>query len=179
MKQYTIFIPLNPQAWNTPPYFIGRRGGKQIVMSGRDEENHAFKEAIKEELIKAKAEMIEPPYEIELYIWRKIEHGRKAVDLTNMQKLIEDSLQGTVIDNDRNVVKFSTTVVEQTPDSPQFFIVTIKRVDYNIKQFVLDNLNKLFGPVVSYLAQERINGVRLADQAQQFARHIGNSWPPK
>jgi Holliday junction resolvase RusA-like endonuclease len=117
-------LPINPEPWAMGPVGAGRRGGKIAPYVGRNQQLHAFKEAVKAEL--EGAQKLPPAeYELHFWFWRNIAQyettkGRKAsrnvADVTNMQKATEDALQGILIDNDRNVKHISSTLMAEGPD---------------------------------------------------------------
>lgn len=117
-------VPVNPEPWRVPPMSPGRIGRKLIVRAGRDLQSHTFKEAVRESLEEQGAEMLPAPYELHFHFYRQQaayetekggSHQKHVADATNMQKLVEDALQGVLIDNDRNVRHVSSQIVEQGP----------------------------------------------------------------
>jgi Holliday junction resolvase RusA-like endonuclease len=84
----------------------------------------AFEEAVREELLAQQPNMIEGEVSIKIFLWRQLGKGIKQADATNMQKAIEDAMQGIVILNDRNVRSISTEIMEQNGflDEPRIMI---------------------------------------------------------
>jgi len=137
MNDYQIIgLSVNPIPWRVPPMKVGRgRGGKgTYVQAGRDQELFAYQEAIREELARIGARMMDPPYRIRFWFWRRLdpqvtESGRKSnmhrVDATNMQKATEDALQGLVIGNDADVVDVRSIIVDQDPTTTPGVVIEI------------------------------------------------------
>lgn len=122
-----IYLDVNPEPWAVGPLALGKRNGKMFPRMERNASVHAFKEAVREELERIEIEPMPPEfrYRLEFYFWRRLESyigesGRKAnahvADATNMQKALEDALQGVLIDNDRDVQIVGSWIVEQGPD---------------------------------------------------------------
>lgn len=118
------YIPINPEQWKVGPLGVGRSNGRLRPYIGRDQQLYSFQQAVKEEL---KGVDCLPPgeYELHFYLWRNVatwetptgkSAHRNAVDATNMQKALEDALQGVLITNDRYVKRVGSTIVEQGPD---------------------------------------------------------------
>jgi Holliday junction resolvase RusA-like endonuclease len=104
-------LAVNPDPWAIGPLGVGKRNGKYFPYVGRNNQLHSYKEAIASELA-------EGTYDLSFYFWRRLdEHasGRKHVaDATNLQKATEDALQGILFDNDRDVHRITSTIVEQS-----------------------------------------------------------------
>lgn len=114
-------LDLNPIQWAVGPVVTGRKGGKIYGNIGRNQELHAYKEAVREALEDI-AVLIPGEVELRLYFWRQREeyvthqartHRKHEADLTNLQKAFEDALQDLCIENDKNVRAVRTVVVEQ------------------------------------------------------------------
>lgn len=122
MSQLIYACAVNPEPWKTPPMSAVRKGGRAIVVAGRDVKGHSYKEAIRDELLAQGATVQPGPYKLTLLFWRRLDtyetktgrnHTRHRADATNMQKLTEDALQGVLIDNDVNVHAVSAEIIEQ------------------------------------------------------------------
>ena len=123
-----FLLPINPEPWKTPPYSVGRnRKTKQpIVIAGRDETGFMFKEAAQEEMVLQGAQKVDPPYRIEFWFWRHLEEKAKETDATNMQKLLEDAMQGIILNDDRFVRKISSNNMEQGLDVPGMILIEVE-----------------------------------------------------
>lgn len=119
-KDYWFSMNLNSEPWSVGSLSIGKRNGKFYPKMSPNHQLVAFKEAVKEELEQVK-HLPTGEYELTFYIWRKLERyqGEKKMvqknqtDATNLQKALEDGLQGVLFDNDRNVRDIRTIIVEQ------------------------------------------------------------------
>lgn len=133
MPEQTFCIFTNPEPWRVPPMSPGRnkKTGKLIVASGRDELVASYQEEVREELLRQGAYLMDPGYKVEFYFHRIKERvntgsGRKntrnRADATNMQKALEDALQGTVIHNDVDVLDIHSRIIPSDSMSSEPFI---------------------------------------------------------
>lgn len=134
MAVQSFLILTNPEPWRVPPMSPGRaKNGHLITKSGRDEMLFSYQEEVREALTSAGAYVMEPGYKIDLYFYRLQEtvntgSGRKnkrsRADATNMQKAVEDALQGTVIHNDVDTYDIHSRVIPAGTmgDEPFVFI---------------------------------------------------------
>lgn len=120
-------LDINPEPWAVGPLGVARSSGQLRPYMGRNQQLDAYKEAVRDELITrypGQMEVKPPYYELDFFFWRNqaiYEGANKTVqkniaDATNMQKATEDALQGLLIENDRQVVHVSATIVAQGPD---------------------------------------------------------------
>lgn len=153
------YIPINPDPWAIGPLQIGKRNGKMFPQVGRNQQLAAFKEAVKEELLSQGAELLPSGlYEVEFYFWRRLDSGagtRKHVaDATNLQKATEDALQNVLIDNDRNVARVRSTIVEQSEELSVEPCIAIRVMLYEgfdpaeIPQEIWDKIDNTEGPIL-------------------------------
>jgi Holliday junction resolvase RusA-like endonuclease len=119
-----IHLPLNPEGWAMGPLSIGKKNGKFFPKVGRNQQLHAYKEAVAD-LIAQEVPLPAGEYELYFWFWKQLDsyetesgkrHQRHLADATNLQKATEDALQGVLIDNDRHVRKIGSTIVEQGPN---------------------------------------------------------------
>ena len=117
-------IPINPEPWAIGPLSMGRKNGRMFPKVGRNQQLHAYKEAVAAELADT-TPLPEGEYRLEFYFWRQIarytdtkgrKQSRNVADTTNLQKATEDALQGVLFSNDRNVKSILSTIVEEGPD---------------------------------------------------------------
>lgn len=152
-----VFIRIegvNPQPWT--PGEVGRRGKFSTLV--KDQQLVVYQAAIQELLgahVERKnrvttitkipggfADWFEPldmPLRVEFRLWRRIEQwetpaGRKQssriADATNMQKALEDALQGIVFKNDKKNTHITTDVREQAKGiEPAIEIEVRERMD--------------------------------------------------
>lgn len=120
MSHRWYVLNINAEPWAIGSLDIGRRNGKIFPRIGPNLQLKSFQEAVKEEL--EGVEMMPPgEYVLEFFIWRSIDSydgaGKRVkknqVDATNIQKGLEDALQGVLFNNDRAVRDVSTVIVEQ------------------------------------------------------------------
>lgn len=133
MTDKFFVIALNAVPWGVGPMTTLRKGGRVIPFMGKNQQLAAFQEAVKEELINGT--MTQGEVELKFYIWRQLEeltvYGSRnrtvhQADATNMQKAIEDALQGVLIENDRNVRRISTEIVQQDNEATPCIVVHVK-----------------------------------------------------
>lgn len=134
-----VRLELNPIPWTSGTAGIRRVNGKLVPYIAKDPGLAAYQTAVREQLIAAldgntSVHLVHPPYKIVFYLWRALEQAdvgmdrkRRAhqADATNMQKALEDALQGILIGNDRDVDDIRTVLVEQGPDVEPGIVVQI------------------------------------------------------
>lgn len=153
--------PIWHQMWLNPePWAIGsvtpRRGGNRISPNVN---LVTYQEAVKEAL--ADVEMLPPDYrKITFYFWRQQAQyigmddrvrSRNQADSTNMQKALEDALQGVLFENDREVRDIRSMIVEQGYDvTPCIWIkAEIFKPQNWMTEFPLEYIEQILkGPVV-------------------------------
>lgn len=117
-------IPLNPEPWAIGPVSAGRgRGGGIFAKVGANAQLVAFQKAVKEAITDSDI-ILQFNVQLTFYFWRHLarydKDGRTVqkhqVDATNMQKGLEDALQGVLFANDNQVRDIRSVVVDQGPD---------------------------------------------------------------
>lgn len=134
----TFFIDgINPEPWTASEGSIGRHKGKLTVQFYKSAGLEAYQQAVKEELLlnytpDDRLHGDGEPIDLEFYFWRNLattdlieRRGRRnRADATNMQKALEDALQGVLFPNDRDVRSIRSVIVEQGADvEPAILIV--------------------------------------------------------
>lgn len=123
MTEHWYHLTINPEPWAVGSLGIGKKQGKFYPYMGANPQLNSYKEAVAEELA-AYDQLAPGEYELEFYFWRVLDdyetgsgrrHRKHLADTTNLQKATEDALQGVLIDNDRNVRRISSEIVEQGP----------------------------------------------------------------
>lgn len=111
-------VEVNPEPWAVGPLGVGRRGGKIWAYVGRNEQLYSYQEAVKEELTVRSPALWVGDVELFFLFWRQVEreHHKNYADSTNLQKATEDAIQGVLIENDRNVRKVGSQIMEQGPN---------------------------------------------------------------
>jgi len=145
METRWFYVPVNPEPWETGGLAIHRRGGKTFPVMTPSGRLEAYKEAVREELA-AYDQLPWREYQLTFYFWRKleasltVESGRRItphqVDATNMQKALEDALQGVLISNDRDVRRIESVIVEQgtAVKTPRTFIRADKWIGFEVDE---------------------------------------------
>lgn len=118
---------INPEPWAIGPLGYRKLAGKIQPFVGPNLKLQSFQNEVKDELERIINH--EPPSTamctLRFFFWRRLETwdtptGRKSgahqADVTNLQKGLEDALQGIIITNDRNVQSITSEIVEQGPD---------------------------------------------------------------
>lgn len=121
-----IALAINPEPWAIGPVSVGRKNGGLFPIVGQNAQLAAFQEAVREELNGYQgAAGDDERLKITFYFWRTLDsyetkrgtrHRKHVVDATNMQKALEDALQGILFENDRTNHDIRSVVVEQGPD---------------------------------------------------------------
>lgn len=128
--QFCIVIEgINPEPWMAPDLTTLRRGGRTIPAATKKEALRSYQMAVKES--------VEAAYDdgpitagtniwLRFYFWRQLElepvgdqgrmRRRRRVDATNLQKSLEDALQGVLYENDRDVVWPMSFIIAQDHD---------------------------------------------------------------
>lgn len=113
-------LDVNPDPWAIGPLQLGRRNGKMFPMIGPNRQLAAYKEAVKEQLADVNPLESGQQYDLTFYFWRRLDgSGRNlkhTADATNLQKATEDALQGVLFENDRDVLRITSVIVEQGPE---------------------------------------------------------------
>jgi len=151
VSEWDVYVlGVQPEPWTAPSVSVGRRNGKAYPAVYQSTALKAYKEAVREELERLGPRKIDGPVQLRLYFWRALpvyvsespqkgdidvlgathnsasrKHRKHEADLTNMQKLLEDSLQGLLFDNDRDVKHVEVTVVEQEKDTEPCVVIQI------------------------------------------------------
>ena len=129
-----LFLPVNPEPWTSPTSSTGRKGGRVVAFSHKNARLRAYQAMIREEV---EAFHDHVPFaesvQVEFYFWRALEQyevngklrRRHAADATNLQKALEDALQGLLFTNDRNVTRIMSQMVEQGPDVEPGIVIKV------------------------------------------------------
>lgn len=174
-------LPVNPEPWAVGPLDVLRRGGRLIPSMGQNQQLASYKEAVAEEFLSRYGRLDEalerPKYMLDLYFWRNRARyttpaqqtaARNDADATNMQKATEDALQGVCIDNDRNVVRVSSTIMAQGSEVTPGLIIRLQ-----------------WGITVEHaqIGQMEIPTLQLLELSQMMVEATrasgSNEWPPR
>ncbi len=154
---YRVYI--NPEPWVVPPFSAIPKGKRYIPVAGKDHRGENVKAAIRETLTALDAPMHEPPYRIHLEFHRQLEqyvtesgrnNTRNKADATNMQKLTEDALEGTLIHNDVDTACITGHIIEQSKETVPFIDIMVigewVPVDTRPPEFANESPTALFTP---------------------------------
>lgn len=143
---------INAEPWTAPSVSHGRRGGAVTTTVYKNEQLRSFQEAVGEAMERQypDAPKLEGAIELEFYIWRQqaVYQGRRGkvqkhqVDATNLQKALEDALQGYLYGNDREVHAIKTTVMAQGPDVTPRILIGVHTLA-GLPQWPTDKLNHM------------------------------------
>lgn len=149
-------VGVNAEPWAIGPITVGRKGKGHFPIVGRNQKLASYQEALAAEL--EGAGILEGEVEITLFIWRRLDNGLSfdgkkhrahQADATNIQKATEDAIQGVLIQNDRNVRKVTTEIVEQNATVEP--CVAIRTRPYepfdpaNVPEFIWPAIDRLQG----------------------------------
>lgn len=131
---------VNPEPWAVGPVGTGRKNGKVYAYIGPNAQLVAYQNAVREQLGDREISPLVGDVELTFFFWRRLDtyltpHGRKAhkeeADSTNLQKGLEDALQGILFANDRSVKRITSEVVKQDPDIEPRIVIGAKRYESN------------------------------------------------
>jgi Holliday junction resolvase RusA-like endonuclease len=140
-------LDLNPEPWATGTISTGRRNGKSYGRMAPEPTLVAYQEAAREVLrekiresdpdLEDSCSLMVRPVRITFFFWRQIEsyvglqgkvNTRNVADVTNLQKALEDALQGTVIENDRQVADIRSVLVEQDRNIRGKIVIRVEEI---------------------------------------------------
>lgn len=132
-------LDLNPEPWRIGPVTVARNHKNKGMYAkvGRDQQLHAYKMAVQEQLQEYNTFMMPGMFVARYYFWRKRdhyttqnqrEHRKHEVDVTNLTKSTEDACQGILFGNDRDCVGIENYMFEQGPDVKPRVVVGVSPV---------------------------------------------------
>lgn len=133
---------INPEPWTAPEVSIGRKGGKVYPAVYKTETLRAYQEAIKDSLSDIEDHVIDDgePFALHFWFWRQLPDydlgdGRRSrrhiADATNLQKALEDALQGVLFKNDRWCLDVRSTMVEQGHETVPGIVIELEPIAGN------------------------------------------------
>lgn len=149
-----FLLEINPEQWDVGRAGVARRNGKLVPYISRNDRLHSYQQAVKEILQEQNITPVTGKYALQFYFWRRLdlqtnmETGRKSrrhsSDTTNLQKALEDALQGVLIGNDSDVIDIHSVVVEQGQDVRGMIVVGLDVVSDNISDAALELPNEVY-----------------------------------
>jgi hypothetical protein len=121
-------LPIQPEPWRVPPHGIGRKNGGLFVTSGSDEQLVTYQHAVRD-LLWDKYGPTEDlladtsPVKLTFYYVRQLGKGIHAADATNLNKALEDALQGVLYENDRIVLDVRGVIIAQHVEATAPYVV--------------------------------------------------------
>ncbi len=165
--RYTLW--LNPEPWAVGTISSGRKNGKIFSRISPDPNLAAFQRAVKEELIGVP--MLPSDYtKITFFFWRQQavyldsldrRRHRNQADATNMQKGLEDALQGILFENDRDVQDIRSVIIEQGLNITPCIVIQAERF----------SSEKIYQEISGYM----YDMLHKRTQVEQSS----NEWPPR
>lgn len=126
-------LQINPEPWTVGKAFAMRGGGGARIAP--DKKLVSYQKAVRETLTSEyDVKPTSSPISLCFFFSRRLEvmtygkrksHANKC-DATNLQKAIEDALQGILYENDRQVWDVHSTIVDQSPDATPFIIIDME-----------------------------------------------------
>lgn len=168
------YLDLNPEPWTTSEASVGRKNGKAHVTFYKGSGLVAYQEAVKEAL---EPLSITPapegtPLRLEFYFWRQVasytgerEGHRMRADATNLQKGLEDALQGILYENDRDVRSIKSFIVDQGPDAKPGIIVRLFKDDGRLDSEFADQMRSVLGHPSANTARDFVKRLRRDEDA--------------
>lgn len=144
-EQFFYIEGINPQPWTASEGSAGRKDGKFRITFYKAAGLEAYQAGVKEEMQLHYPEVVPRAgvFALEFWFWRQLETTeldtrkghRNQADATNMQKALEDALQGILYTNDRNAVTVCSHVVDQQADTkPRILIRVFDAPDWYRKE---------------------------------------------
>ena len=124
MRYSWFLLEVNPVPWTAPSVSTGRKNGKVQPRVYKNAELRTYQQAVKEDFQYRypDVEPIKGPIDLDFFFWRQLPDylsvdnvrvRKHQADVTNMQKALEDALQGLLFANDREVRTIHSSIVEQ------------------------------------------------------------------
>ena len=144
-------LNVNPEPWAIGTINVGKKNNKFFPRVGANPQLVAYKEAIADELANVE-KLPDGQYDLDFFLWRTLDsyvtasgkrHRKHQSDATNLQKALEDALQGVLFDNDRDVRAISSTVVEQGADVTPRIVISVTTWDGFNPDFIPNSMWEL------------------------------------
>lgn len=123
--RYFVIDGINPEPWTAPEISVGRSKGRVFPRAHKSAALDAYQHAVKEFLTRHYDDLTpeyDGPISLTFWFWRQLPTNELAerasrkhiADATNMQKALEDALQGVLFKNDNKAVYVLSMPVEQS-----------------------------------------------------------------
>jgi Holliday junction resolvase RusA-like endonuclease len=134
-RWYTL-AGINPEPWAIGPLSVIQRGAKRWPVVGPNLQLQTYQSAVRQAIQnQGVPKIVDVECQLTFYFWRRLDryvapnerrHARHVADATNMQKGLEDALQGVLLTNDRLVSVISSRIVEQTTETSPGIIICLR-----------------------------------------------------
>lgn len=135
MTTYELF-GINPMPWT--PGTIATHGKRRWMV--KDTQLVVYQEAVKEAMLEGYPDLPllldhDGPLSVTFALWRELErsedaegkkHRAKIADATNLQKALEDALQGVLYGNDQHNLHVQTYLMEQSELARPRIVIMVK-----------------------------------------------------
>lgn len=121
---------INPEPWEAPTGEARRKKPPAkgfYVQMVSSEQQRAFQQAVRDTMEETygDVDLAVVDIRLEFYFWRQKGNARNIADATNLQKSLEDALQGVLYKNDRQVKRITSEIVEQEADTEPLILVHV------------------------------------------------------
>lgn len=130
--RWQFILPINPEPWAIGPIGVTNKSGRARGFVGKNLQLDNYQNAVRTMLTQQLAEVegreifpLAVPCKVKFWFWRRLDSyqtqtGRKSsrnwADATNMQKALEDAIQGILTGNDRHNYCVSSEIVHQAEE---------------------------------------------------------------
>jgi Holliday junction resolvase RusA-like endonuclease len=131
MKHYVVH-DINPCPWMAPKLGVARSRGGVYPVAYPTDEMKVYKAAVQDyfaEQYPTVPVFVDAPLYITIWYWRSLNFGgqrRNRCDVTNLNKCLEDALQGVLYANDRHNRIVAGVMVEQAPHIAPKMIIRVQ-----------------------------------------------------
>lgn len=142
MSEYWYKVQnINPEPWEASEGSIGRKNGKTFIHFRKPTQLRMYQEAVASAFREQNTVTpVEGDIDITFYFWRALEQyeldeGKRrrmhVADATNLQKALEDALQGVLYENDRNNRRVTSEIMDQGQEVTPFILIRVTQYKSN------------------------------------------------
>lgn len=156
-SKWYIIDDVNPEPWAIGPLGVGKRhDGKWYPYVGPNQQLVTYQRAVKEQLEDFTPPMLSGAVGLRFFFWRRLplvsttsgrSHRSHVADATNLQKGLEDALQGIFFGNDVQVKDIKSVIVEQSGTTQSKIVINVYSIaafdPSEIPDFVWNELDKV------------------------------------